>query len=98
MKQNNISKFTYDEVKKELGNEFYMHYDHTDVLRRIAHENGWNRTKKELMDKWGDVEVIIDKDAEYWSDQVRIIDTEFIAAQKRYGDDKAAWCAKHGCD
>lgn len=98
MIQNKISKLTYEEVKKELGNEFYMPYDQSDVVRRIAHENGWNLTKKELMDRWGDVEVIIDKDAKYWSDQVKIIDAEFMAAQRRYEDDKAAWCAKYGCD
>lgn len=98
MIQNKISKLTYEEVKKELGNEFYMPYDQSDVVRRIAHENGWNLTKKELMDRWGDVEVIIDKDAEYWSDQVKIIDAEFMAAQRRYEDDKARWCAKYGCD
>lgn len=98
MIQNKISKITYEEVKKELGNEFYMPYDQSDVVRRIAHENGWNLTKKELMDRWGDVEVIIDKDAKYWSDQVKIIDAEFMAAQRRYEDDKAAWCAKYGCD
>lgn len=98
MIQNKISKLTYEEVKKELGNEFYMPYDQSDVVRRIAHENGWNLTKKELMDRWGDVEVIIDKDAKYWSDQVKIIDAEFMAAQRRYEDDKAAWCARYGCD
>ena len=98
MIQNKISKLTYEEVKKELGNEFYMPYDQSDVVRRIAHENGWNLTKKELMDRWGDVEVIIDKDAKYWSDQVKIIDAEFMAAQRRYEDDKAKWCAKYGCD
>lgn len=98
MIQNKISKLTYEEVKKELGNEFYMPYDESDVVRRIAHENGWNLTKKELMDRWGDVEVIIDKDAKYWSDQVKIIDAEFMAAQRRYEEDKAAWCAKYGCD
>lgn len=98
MIQNKISKLTYEEVKKELGNEFYMPYDQSDVVRRIAHENGWNLTKKELMDRWGDVEVIIDKDAKYWSDQVKIIDAEFMAAQRRYEEDKAAWCAKYGCD
>lgn len=98
MIQNKISKITYEEVKKELGSEFYMPYDQSDVVRRIAHENGWNLTKKELMDRWGDVEVIIDKDAKYWSDQVKIIDAEFMAAQRRYEDDKAAWCSKYGCD
>lgn len=98
MIQNKISKLTYEEVKKELGNEFYMPYDESDVVRRIAHENGWDRTKKELMDRWGDVEVIVDKDAKFWSDQVKIIDAEFMAAQRRYEDDKAAWCAKYGCD
>lgn len=98
MIQNKISKLTYEEVKKELGNEFYMPYDESDVVRRIAHENGWDRTKKELMDSWGDVEVIVDKDAEFWSDQVKIIDAEFMAAQRRYEEDKAAWCAKYGCD
>lgn len=98
MIQNKISKLTYEEVKKELGNEFYMPYDQSDVVRRIAHENGWNLTKKELMDRWGDVEVIIDKDAKYWSDQVKIIDAEFMAAQRRYEEDKAAWCARYGCD
>lgn len=98
MIQNKISKLTYEEVKKELGNEFYMPYDESDVVRRIAHENGWDRTKKELMDRWGDVEVIVDKDAEFWGDQVKIIDAEFMAAQRRYEEDKAAWCAKYGCD
>lgn len=98
MIQNKISKLTYEEVKKELGEEFYMPYDESDAVRRIAHENGWDRTKKELMDRWGDVEVIIDKDAKFWSDQVKIIDAEFMAAQKEYEDDKSAWCMKYGCD
>ena len=40
------------------------------------------------MDRWGDVEVILNKDAEFWSDQVKIIDADFIAAQKRYWDNK----------
>ena len=88
MIQNKISKLTYDEVKKELGNEFYMPYDHSGVVWRIANENGWNLTKKKLMDRWGDVEVILNKDAEFWSDQVKIIDADFIAAQKRYWDNK----------
>ena len=88
MIQNKISKLTYDEVKKELGNEFYMPYDHSGVVRRIANENGWNLTKKKLMDRWGDVEVILNKSAEFWSDQVKIIDADFIAAQMRYWDNK----------
>ena len=48
MIQNKISKLTYDEVKKELGNEFYMPYDHSGVVWRIANENGWNFSKKKV--------------------------------------------------
>lgn len=98
MIQNKISKLTYEEVKKELGEEFYMPYDESDVVRRIAHVNGWDRTKKELMDKWGDVEVVVNRDAEFRSDQIKIIDAEFVAAQKKYEEEKAAFCAKWGCD
>lgn len=93
-----ISELTFEGISSKLGkNHFSMHYDASDALMDIYNSFAFERAKKNLMSKFGDVEVTIHPEAE-WYDNVRIEDEKWKEASKAYIDEKAAWCAKYGCD
>ena len=98
MIQSKISNFTFEDITRELGKgNFSMPVDTSDALRSCPNEYQFERAKKELMDRYGDVVVTIDKD-QPWYDQVKVVDKKFIEMQNDYMRGKAAWCAKYGCD
>lgn len=99
MIRENISKLTFEDVKKELGQgSFYMHYDESDICRLVAHEESFNGCKESLLEKFGDVMMVVDKNVDHWSEKVHVEDAAFEQAQKEFCDKKAAWCRKYGCD
>ena len=73
---------------------FNMHYDDSDVMRHIASESSFERTKEELMERFGDVMMSINPEA-YWFDKVKIEDEDWKKANKEYSDKKQEFLA--GC-
>lgn len=98
MIQNKISNFTFEDITRELGKDcFSMPVDTSDTLRFCLNKDQFEKAKKELMDRYGDVEVTIDKD-QPWYGRVKVVDKKFIEMQNDYLRGKADWCAKFGCD
>ena len=86
-----LSEFNYP------NRSFNMHYDASDAQRSINSEKTFNEVKKELSDKYGDVEIEIDW-SQPWFDQVKILDEKWVADHRAYCNRKQAWCDKYGCD
>lgn len=92
-----LSELTYDYLQKVNLGRCYMPTDQSDALRLVASEAGLEDVKQKLIEKWGDMEVEVKPDAN-WFDRVTIKNEAFNAAQEEYCRRKAAWCAKYGCD
>lgn len=86
-----LSEFHYP------NRSFNMHYDASDAQRSINSEETFNKVKKELSDKYGDVEIEVDW-SQPWFDQVKILDEKWVADHREYCNRKQAWCDKYGCD
>lgn len=92
-----ISKVSLDEIFKFIGKQYvYMHYDETDSLRHVTCEKDYNDVKNGLMKKYGDVVIIVDNDASFWSDVVTIKNEAWENDYKAYCSSKAEHCAKYG--
>jgi hypothetical protein len=93
-----ISELTYDDVVKILGtDEFHIHTDEEDGQLEIRNTVLWNSARTRLMNKFGDVEISLHPDGE-WFDKIRIEDDGWKDAHKKFQDEKQAWCDKYGCD
>lgn len=92
-----LSEVTYEYLESVgLGNT-YIHTDCSDVMRCIPNAFHWEHAKKEIAEKYGDVELIITPGA-VWHSQIVIDDDKWRKDNRAYCAEKAAWCAKYGCD
>ena len=98
MIEKELSAITYNEIVNELGRgTFNMPADDSDALRTVANTGTFEQVKKGLIERWGDMKVVVD-DNQPWYDKVKLINKAFNDAQKSYVDRKAAWCERWGCD
>jgi hypothetical protein len=91
-----LSELTFDEIMSILGEKdhFNMHYDESDAMRHIGNEASFEQAKKQLMDKFGDVMMSINPEAE-WFDKVKIEDEDWKRAEAEYDRAKDEFLA--GC-
>lgn len=91
-----LSELTFDEIMSILGEKdhFNMHYDESDAMRHIGNEASFEQAKKQLMDKFGDVMMSINPEAE-WFDKVKIEDEDWKRAEAEYDREKDEFLA--GC-
>ena len=90
-----LSELTYD-MLQELGlPNVSMPCAATDALRSIGSEMSLERAKKELGEKYGDVDLIINPNAE-WFDVIKIDNPKFNEDLNRFENDKGDWCRKYG--
>lgn len=92
-----LSELTYEFLQSVGLSEVSMHTDRSDALRSIGGVHSFENAKAELMEKYGDVNLIINPDAA-WFDQIAIDDAKWKADHDEYCRDKAEWCRKYGCD
>lgn len=92
-----LSGLTYEFLESVGLSEVSMHTDCSDVLLNIRCKDALESAKKELMDGYGDVDLVINPEVA-WSRQIWIDDAKWQADHEAFCKEKAAWCAKHGCD
>lgn len=90
-----LSELTYDILKSAGLTEASMHVDATDVMRCVYNSDQTEAAKRELTERYGDVDLIITPDAD-WYDRIRIDDQKWREDYEAYCKEKAAWCAKYG--
>lgn len=64
-----------------------------DSLRRINDEQDWENWKKETIERLGDVEIELDRQAD-WFNKIKILDPSFQKSKADYVAAKAAWIGK----
>jgi len=74
-----------------------IHTDETDALRQLYNDFQTEKAKKELAEKYGDVELIIDPN-EDWFNVIRIDNEKWRNDHDAFCKEKADWCARYGCD
>lgn len=92
-----LSELTFSMALKQGADHFCMHYDASDSQRQVNNQAQLDAVKRQLMEKYGDVDITVDPDAP-WFDVVTINDERWQADYKAYCDKKQAWCDKYGCD
>lgn len=92
-----LSELTYEFLVSLGLPKASMHTDSSDGLRSLYNAYQTEQAKKELSERYGDVTLIVDPDAD-WYKQIQIDDAKWKADHVKYCEDKAAWCAKYGCD
>lgn len=92
-----LSELTYQYLDSIGLGKAYMHYDCSDALRLVSSEFALEEAKKELMDRYGDVELVINPD-EPWYNRIKIDDAKWQSDNEKYCDRKAEWCNKYGCN
>lgn len=92
-----LSELTYDYLLSVGLPKASMHTDASDGLRGMYNEYQFEQAKKELMAGYGDVEITINPDAD-WFDRIKISDPKWKEDHEKYCRDKAAWCTKYGSD
>lgn len=92
-----LSELTYSYLCSVGLSKTYMPTDATDSLTTISSEDGFERAKAELFEKYGDVTVVVTPDAD-WFDRIKIDDAKWQEDFDKFCADKAAWCSKYGCD
>lgn len=95
--QMKLSELTYEFLESIGLTKAHMRTDHSDSLRCIYNAPQTEDAKKELAEKYGDVNLIIDPDA-VWSQQIRIDDAKWQEDFDAYCEAKAEWYRKWGCD
>jgi len=92
-----LSELTFSMALKQGADHFCMHYDASDAQKVIRNEKMLEEVKQQLITKYGDVEIEVEPNAP-WYDVVKITDQKWVADNRRYCDDKQAWCDKYGCE
>ena len=90
-----LSELTYEFLESIGLTKASMHTDRSDELRCLYNAYQTEAAKKELSEKYGDVNLIINPSA-VWSRQIVIDDAKWQADFDAYCKAKAEWCAKHG--
>jgi len=92
-----LSELTYEYLQSIGLGRVHMHTDCSDALRVINCQLAFDDAKKQLFEKYGDVNIIIDPKAD-WFDRIKIDDDKWQSDYEEYCQEKAAWCNKYGCD
>ena len=75
----------------------HMHTDEKDCMRCLYDDHQTEAAKAELNAKYGDVDLVITPEAE-WYDRIVIDNEKWREDYEAYCKEKAAFCAKYGCD
>ena len=92
-----LSELTYEFLQSVGLSEANMHTDRSDALRHIGGVHSLETAKNQLMEKYGDVDLVITPEAE-WYDQIVIDDAKWQEDHDKYCRDKDEWFRKYGCD
>lgn len=92
-----LSELTYEYLQSLGLSQAHMHTDASDSQRYLYNEYQFEAAKQELMSAYGDVNIIINPDAD-WFDRIKIDDAKWQADHKEFCQRKAEWCNKYGCD
>ena len=82
-----LSKLDYKFLNSYFDAEKFSAPNPNDSLRQINNERDWDQWKAGTLEKYGDVDVELNKD-EAWFSKFKIIDTEFMKDKKSYTDAK----------
>lgn len=93
-----ISELTYEYLQSVGLSRAHIHTDNSDGLRSFGSEESFEDAKLKLMENYGDVNIIVDPDNEYWFNQIRIDDAKWQADHEDFCRRKAEWCNQNGCD
>lgn len=89
-----LSELTYDYLQSIGLGRASMHTDASDGLRGMYNEYQFEQAKKELMARYGDVNLIIDP-SEIWFNQIKIDDAKWQADHEDYCRRKGEWCRQN---
>lgn len=92
-----LSELTYEFLVSVGLTRVSMPTDCSDALLSVSNEATLEKAKSELSGRYGDVDVIVNTDAE-WFDQIKINDAKWQADFDRFCNRKAAWCSKNGAE
>ena len=92
-----LSELTYEALQSAGLSRAHMHTDESDAMTVIASQAGLDQARQELTSRYGDVEITINPDAD-WFDRIKIVDQRWKEDHEKYCRDKAAWCNKYGSD
>lgn len=92
-----LSELTYEFLESVGLSKVSMHSDRSDALSSVSSAVVLDRVKRDLAGRYGDVTLVITPE-EAWYNQIRIEDAKWQADHDEYCADKAAFCAKYGCD
>lgn len=92
-----LSELTYEALQSAGLSIAHMHTDSSDAMTVIASQAGLDQARMELASRYGDVEITINPDAD-WFDRIKIVDQKWREDHEKYCRDKAAWCTKYGSD
>lgn len=92
-----LSELTYEALQSAGLSRAHIHTDSSDAMTVIASQAGLDRARMELASRYGDVEISINPDAD-WFDRIKIVDQKWGEDHEKYCRDKAAWCTKYGSD
>ena len=84
-----LSQLDYKFLNSYFNAEKFSAPNPDDSLRSINNERDWNSWKDDTIDRFGDVQVELNKDA-VWFDQFKIIDTKFMKDKENYIQAKGA--------
>lgn len=92
-----LSELTYEFLESVGLTRVSMPTDCSDALLSVSNEATLEMAKSELSGRYGDVDIIVNTDAE-WFDQIKIDDAKWQADFDRFCKRKAAWCSKNGAE
>ena len=92
-----LSELTYEYLESIGLGQVAIHTDCSDALRMVRDREEFEQVKNGISSVYGDVNMIVNP-AGYWYEQVVIDDAKWREDHAKYCEEKAAWCAKYGCD
>ena len=92
-----LSELSYEFLMSIGLPKAHMHTDDSDCVREMYNSYHTEDAKKKLAEKYGDVDLIITPEAE-WYGRIVIDNEKWRQDHYAYCKEKAAWCAKYGCD
>ena len=92
-----LSELTYEFLESVGLTRVSMPTDCSDALLSVSNEATLEKAKSELSGRYGDVDIIVNTDAE-WFDKIKIDDAKWQADFDRFCNRKAAWCSKNGAE
>lgn len=92
-----LSELTYETLQSAGLSHAHMHTDESDAMTVIACQAGLDLARQELTSRYGDVEITINPDAD-WFNRIKIVDQKWREDHEKYCRDKAAWCNKYGAE